>query len=264
MEDSKDIQRTDNISSFIDNQSIRVNPFGRNSSVERAYRRAERICAALHLVTNHVPIEEPVRTNIRSFSILLLSKFLSLRNEMRAATSVVFQDTQSVIRELISLVRVLSISGHISSQNAVTLCEALDELGNFLVVSQRSGLAEPVSFSKDELLGSEGLGAPSVSRRSSQDVSTAHRDPHEKGVKDSIKDILKTSSDLLNNGHLDRRGLAVLDILRSQGTIGIKDIATSLPEYSEKMIQRELAKLVSLDRVKKVGFKRWSKYALII
>ena len=62
---------------------------------------------------------------------------------------------------------------------------------------------------------------------------------------------------------LNRRAQTILGILKSQGIIGIKDISSNLPEYSEKMIQRELAHLIVLGRVKKSGFKRWSKYAFV-
>jgi len=77
-------------------------------------------------------------------------------------------------------------------------------------------------------------------------------------IRRSIKDKM---SDM--NGTLDRRAQAVLEILKSQGTIGIRDIASNFPEYSEKMIQRELARLIALGRVKKIGFKRWSKYSFV-
>jgi DNA-binding HxlR family transcriptional regulator len=52
-------------------------------------------------------------------------------------------------------------------------------------------------------------------------------------------------------------------VLRSQGELGIKDVVSNLPEYSEKMIQRELAELVAAGRVKKTGLKRWSRYTYI-
>lgn len=55
---------------------------------------------------------------------------------------------------------------------------------------------------------------------------------------------------------------AIIEVLRTSADLGIKEIAVNLPEYSEKMIQRELADLVAAGTVRRVGIRRWSKYVL--
>ena len=256
MDGSRDMQKTDNLAQFLDGYVVRTNPFGRNSSGERAYRRAERLVAALHILTNHVPSQEPARSEARRVSLGLLSNLLALRDEMRVSVSPAFRAVQASVRELISLVRALSTSGYISFQNAGTVIEALDELGNFLMASQRSSLSESVTFSKDDLLG---VHDPVIHPTPARATSSGARfrrvsDKTRRSIKDKMSDM---------NGTLDRRAQAVLEILKSQGTIGIRDIASNFPEYSEKMIQRELARLIALGRVKKIGFKRWSKYSFV-
>jgi len=62
---------------------------------------------------------------------------------------------------------------------------------------------------------------------------------------------------------LSSRGDQIMEILKQGGTLGIKDISINVPQYSEKMVQRELAELVRLNRVRKVGAKRWSKYQIV-
>ena len=57
---------------------------------------------------------------------------------MRAPRSIAFGAVQANIRNLISLTRILTVSGYISMQNATTMVEALDELGNFMSAAQRS------------------------------------------------------------------------------------------------------------------------------
>lgn len=54
------------------------------------------------------------------------------------------------------------------------------------------------------------------------------------------------------------------EILRalSSTPVSIKDIAVNVAGCSEKTIQRELNSLVDEGRVKRVGEKRWSKYAV--
>src|SRR3989338_7552839 len=117
MDDIKDIRRSDSLSRFLDGHVVRTSPFGRNASGEKSYRRAERLVAALHILTSHVQEDEPIRHSIRTVGIKLLSDILALRDEMRTSNSSKIRVAQSTIRELISLVRMLAVSGLISIQN---------------------------------------------------------------------------------------------------------------------------------------------------
>ena len=82
--------------------------------------------------------------------------------------------------------------------------------------------------------------------------------------------ILKKTSEKLDTfsqplqarGSLQRSD-RIMDMLKVGGMLGIKDISTNLPQYSEKMIQRELAELVTSGRVRKLGAKRWSRYEIV-
>ena len=253
MDNTRDIQRGDQISRFLDNKSIRTNPFGPNISGERAYQRAERLVAALHLLTNHIAESEPSREATRRAGIDLLSCVLDLRDEMRSPRSGRFQSAVSLIRELISLVRTLCISGFISPHNADIVVESLDELGNFLTASQRSTLSESVVLNKADLV-SGGFGGASISDiKDRQDVKDRNQSS---GTSTIRQDSGNAGAELL------RRETAIIEVLRSKGQLGIKDISANLPEYSEKMIQRGLAHLTTQGKVKKAGSKRWSRYSL--
>lgn len=257
MDEIKDIQKTDSISRFIDSHAVRTNPFRDNRAGDRAYRRAERISAAIHLLTNHIDSSEPVCVSIRTGAVDLLEHVLALRGEMRSAQSSLFSAAQAKIRHLISLVRILTVSGYVSIQNATTMVEALDELGNFMTAAQRSMLSESVSLSRDDLLDvrtSEVKPARFVKDIKDNDVG------HESGTQ-SVQSTSDYKS--VNDGHLSVRMQSIIETLQSGGLMGIKDICTNLPEYSEKMIQRELAEMVEAGKVRKTGLKRWSKYAVI-
>lgn len=251
MDDVKDVAKKDHIARFLDSTTIRTSAFGQNVSGERAYRRAERIAAAIHLLTNHVPADEPVRSSSRHTSIALLSSILKLRNEMRSSESQALNNTEALIRKLMSLVRILSVTGRVSMQNADVLVAALDDLGVFLAASQRTGLSESASLNKDDFALGAAHAALSVS-----DISK--RKPTRR-----IKDKGERSSSVSDSTAPTRgRGEEIVGVLGAHGQLGIKDIAANLPEYSEKMIQRELKSLVTVGRVKKMGAKRWSTYTL--
>lgn len=248
-ESIKDTQDVSNALLILDGQSIRTNPFGANVTGENSYRRAERISAAVHLVTNNVPENEPIRSSLRNKGLELLSVILELRSGFRGPASEKGQSVLVSIRELISLIRLLAVSGYISVQNANAIAEALDELGSLIVVSQKSALAEQLTISHDQLI------PPTIQGGFSR-LDRAHPMPR------SPRRPLSTGEQSVT-GSANQRSERIMDILKLGGMLGIRDIAANLPQYSEKMVQRELAELVSAGKVRKVGEKRWSRYQLI-
>lgn len=239
------------LSKFLDAQ-VRTDPFGENRSGERAYRRAERLVAALFLLTKHIPADEPLRIETRRIATSVLPQILALRDQMRAVGSSRANEFHATIRLLISFMNMLVFSGFVSSQNAESASEALDDLGNFIAVAQRSALSESVKFSREDLL----------------DVREV-RKGHIKDIKDrqSIKDklSLKDSGDVSYTEPLalPERAHGIMTLLRSGGDFNIRDIASNLPEYSEKTVQREVASLVGRGLVRRTGLRRWSRYSIV-
>jgi len=148
------------------------------------------------------------------------------------------------------MVRLLAVSGYVSTQNAHAIAEALDELGNLIVVAQRSTLAEQTTISREDLM-------PPVSHSSYSESATRPDARRKSDVQKDIKD--RTTKDRETDAARPER---IMDILKAGGVLGIKDITANLPQYSEKMVQRELAELVQLKRVEKTGEKRWSRYKI--
>lgn len=242
----KDIQKSNPLLRFFDKHVVHTNPFGTNQSADRAYRRAERLVAALYLVTNHIPPSESIRITVRASALLILENVLALRDEMRTDSRNVVA-CRSSIRHLISLVRMLAVGGFLSIQNTNTMIGGLDEFGNFLSTSQDSPLSEAFSLSQEELL----------------DIHEGHpKDTMVIKDKVSVKDIHAVSDNVSNKRGLHVREESIIGVLRAGGEFGIRDIAANLPEYSEKMIQRHLVELIGAGKVKKTGLKRWSRYSI--
>lgn len=175
---------------------------------------------------------------------------MDLRSGIRGAVSEKGQMALASIRELISLIRLLAVAGFISVQNANVIAEALDELGSLIVVSQRSVLAEQLTMSRDQLIPSGGA----VSARNVR-MKQARASANEQ--------VISTPEETTTFASQSQRGERVMDILRLGGMLGIRDISANLPQYSEKMVQRELAQLIEAGKVRKLGAKRWSRYQLI-
>lgn len=245
VKDSKDVT---NVLHILDSYQIRTNPFGANVAGDNSYRRAERIGAALHLITNHVPETEPLRLSIREGALRLMSVILELRSGFRAPASERGQAALADIRILVSHIRLLAVAGYISVQNAGAITEALDELGSLLTAAQRSSLSEQVTISRDDLTP-PAQEPPRHERRHAMEKRTSYRTP--------TREVRRPPQE--SGG---ARAAQILEILKLGGALGIKDIAANLPQYSEKMIQRELAHLVATRAVEKEGEKRWSRYRI--
>jgi len=252
MDEQKDIQKQHPLTRFFDKQIIRTNAFGDNQSADRAYRRAERVVSALYLITNHIPPTEQLRTLVREQAAQILSEILALRGSMRSVESLDLVNSKSTIRHQISLVRLLAVSGFLSLQNTNTMIEALDDLGNFLQVSQNTNLSENVFLSEDDFKDQRA--------HELKDIK------YTRTLKDStdVKDVTRMSDMSQVSTGLSVREGNILQVLESRGELSIRDISPLLPEYSEKMIQRDLARLVVTGRVKKSGLKRWSRYSIAI
>src|SRR3989344_2590047 len=254
-------KRTSPIEGFFQRLSLKTSPFSGNRSAERAYARSERIAAALYLLTNHIQRDEPIRRIIREHALLLLDAVLSIRDEMRSPESMEIASLQSSIRFLISLVRMLVASGSVSHQNADIVIESIDELGNFVVSSQRSTLSENVGLLRQDLDIPETF----IGHRATRNRVTLKDIKDTGDIKDDtrIKDASRLSVKESLSDTVSGRKQSILEILRSGGELGIRDVSSNVPQYSEKMVQRELAELIALGLVRRAGTKRWSRYSVV-
>lgn len=258
MEEIRDTQKTgDKLSRFINTQNIHIDPFGENKLGGRIYARAERIVAAIYLLTNHVPQHESLRGNIRQISTDVLTDILNLRDEMRSFDSSKIHKFESDVRKLISFTRVLAVSGFVSFQNADIVTESLDELFALFHAAEKSPLAESIQLSKEDLLGV---------RNKQGNYTKDVKDTRVIKDKETVDHAYSAETPVLersySSGAISTRSGAILQTLQSHGELGIREIASNLPEYSEKMIQRELVEMVLTGRVKKTGLKRWSRYSV--
>lgn len=73
------------------------------------------------------------------------------------------------------------------------------------------------------------------------------------------KDISKGQNSTASKGHSERTQ-RILDYIRRQGSVSIKEIASTIKGCSEKTIQRELISLIQAGLVRRVGERRWSHY----
>jgi hypothetical protein len=220
-------------------------------------KKLERITSALYLVTNSLPVQEPLRHSIREKSLQLLSATFSLAEQAAVDAATLVSSIQATVREVKALLQVARNAHLISEMNYQVLerefSALLDVTGSKL---------EPVghpelngSYFQVESLSFLPTASPSTestSRSGTVSASSATARPRPAPVPDGEP----------MTGIKERRRQAILDIIKDKGRVTIKDISRSVQGCSRKTIQRELLSLVEEGVITKEGERRWSTYAL--
>lgn len=256
MNAKKDIEPKRTFDDYVELGTSKANLFGHNFSALQAFKRTERIVAALYLLTNNVPYAEPIRQKIRSNGHELIHKTLELKSGFGSNNNMAVAEVGMKIRELLSLSRMLYAGGYISRANAEIITKALDDLALFVLTAGNS------SVSEETVLSSADFAPIRSEKRATKEPSNtlvSVSDSGSKGATVAQKSARKSARGISRE---DRRKL-ILDTLQGGGKLGIKDISLQVVGYSEKTVQRELTALVNEGIVRKEGEKRWSTYSLV-
>lgn len=167
-------------------------------------------------------------------------------------------DVSAVLADIFSLmsaVRLASTEGSIAKENTLILIdeyEALAEkLGSNIHLS-------PFASADDFAIPSVPLtddANPLLSSRLAELSLTASPTP----IKDIYKGHDKTSSKTQRD-----RSNSILEFVRNNKNVSIKDISKVIRGCSEKTIQRELSTLIAQGLIKKMGERRWSVYVAVL
>lgn len=222
-----------------------VNPFGQSISSGRAYARAERIAAAIYLITNNVSENDSMRHRARDVAYSLVQSSVRLSTGFRGEDHPIVQEIAVHARELITILRLMLLSGNISVQNTNLITSALEDLLTFIKSASQSLLSERTVLSKSDLIPEE----------------TIH---HTKNMGPRVvqRDHRSTAPRSNATSSYNSRQETILALLKGSGALGIKDIAAHIVGCSEKTVQRELVALTTTGKVSKTGEKRWSRYTI--
>ncbi len=246
-------------------------PFGANRTADIAYRKAERLAIATHLITNGVAADEPARAAVRTAVQELLTHTLRLRKGVRFAAGAAVYDVVAATRLIMSLIDVLHAAGWVSDMNADVVKYAYADFAHFLVGASDGVHTDPVELPRDYFAAPLTDTHGHISKGQNNNVKDTSVTDTKKDTK-NIKDT-KTDSDSVKKGtntsvrtrrRSDNRRMRILDVISKKKQVHVKDIAREVTGVSEKTIQRELAALVADGVVTKEGEKRWTTYALAL
>lgn len=245
-----------------------VDPFGDNAYAHRAYNKAEKIVSVLYLLTKNVNDEEPIRSSIRALCHVLLERVLLLRHGFRSSQKTGREDVDACIRELMTAIRLLTLSEYVSMQNGQLTIEALEDLASFLRQAQNSFLSEHVFVRREDFVEESIISPQAVLQ--SEYKNTSKKTLESIGGDEAVGISIGAPREhkrpnIFESGvharHNSRQEI-IISVLRKNGPLGIKEIASHLNDCGEKTVQRELSTLVARRILAKVGEKRWSKYII--
>lgn len=233
------------------------------------FKKTEKITAALYLVSGLLKDDEPIKWELRDRGVELLNSSFTASSSMPVDRNSVIQSLFSSALETISLLNVARVSNLISVMNHQILVKEIDQVLALLrdrlaASAENAGLVLSENFFKTPDLFSSGFrNAQEVG--SSKRLFNSQRRDSDHGVNSlknhDLKDVNKGQSDFQQKK--EQRQRSILQILKGQNNLTIKDFSRVMTDCSEKTIQRELIEMVNKGIIKKEGERRWSRYSLV-
>lgn len=264
-----------------------INVFGSDGGLVFLFRKAERIAAAVHLVTSALSDADPIKWKLRSVCLSLVSEganVSAVEGEIAPAT---FERRSVLALELHALLEIAYLSRLISESNFTILEREIynftEEIGRNKI-SEREVSEESVhseNFFSVPPLVSPSPGREKVVREAIKPEWKVQGDRkgHSKGHRDSVGDVIKdTIRDIKNVKDIKTtlskkaqiqhthtgidRAEAIVELLRQKSPRTIAQFVNAVPGCSVKTIQRIIVELIGRGVVRREGVKRWSLYFL--
>lgn len=221
------------------------------------FKKTEKITSALYLVSSLLKDEEPIKWELRDKGMDLLSSSFTASSAVPGDKNAVIQSIFTAALETMSLLNVAHISHLISDMNHKILIREIDQVVSLLkerltASAENAGYVLSEQFFKTPDLFGSGF---SIGQNSNI------KDNQNRQVK-GVKDKGISQGQVMVQQKKSQRQEHIINVLKGQGNLTIKDFSKVIKDCSEKTIQRELLELVEKGIVKKEGERRWSRYSL--
>lgn len=234
-------------------------PKGYDSFKIFLFKKVERISLALYLSTNHLSDEVSLKTSVRSMADVLIKDILLFnRGESNMTTVSKIKEDFLEIKSLISISMNCNL---INQNNAQILLEEINRLSRE-IENQKDNFVGDTEFKKSFFVVESRHKLPEAS----PEVRSEYKG--HKGQEQKQPQVLENQINKeINKGQTEvsesnARTHEIMKIIKDNKKVTIKDISNQIKNVSEKTIQRELIKMVSLNLIKKEGERRWSTYSV--
>ncbi len=242
----------------------------RNEQYNQPFIKAERIVAAIYLVTGYLSDSDPFKWDIRGKAIAMMRYASSVNGATQTEVDIRLENLLQTIREIVALLDVGLLSGFVSPMNHSILKRELDAFHVYYsMIKQKESYAPPPLFEK------RFFGRPLPKTVSQGAAQEDQREGFAVPKKEAVKDTYRTTDEATKEIEKDntisqvtirqsagnRRDI-ILQLLSRMDVLSIKDFMNVIQGCSEKTVQRELSVMVHEGILKRHGKRRWSKYSL--
>jgi hypothetical protein len=292
---SKSLAEVGNQPDLILNAKEPISFFSKDKDFVFAHQKIAKLVAAVYMITNFLPNEEPIKWNLRNLCMKALHLNIDLKNNHTTNPIEKERELKELSLEIVSLLEVGMYAGLVSSMNLSILkkefhglLEHIEKtlghsnisgpfLGAPLVTSTNRETVDHVLHRSDEKFNRNFArnkpvqGGP-VSKKGVNTIkdkmSVTNNDFYDNDsaqIPDEAESAQK-SSKLKEFGPVavkkNKRQSIIIGILKRKKEIDVKDVSQIIGDCSEKTIQRELLELVSTGILGKTGERRWTRYYL--
>lgn len=229
------------------------------------FKKTEKITAGIYLVSGLLKDDEPMKWELRDHGMELMSSSFTASSNQPGDKSATIQSLFTAALETISLLNVARISNLITEMNHSLLVHEIDNIVAMLrdrlaESAENAGYVLSESFFKTPDLFASGFRA---GERSGGQHLKGHIAGHDlwKSDRNQSKEGHSIGHNTIHEKKTTRQE-SILNVLKGQSNLTIKDFSKVIKDCSEKTIQRELIELVERGIVKKEGERRWSRYSL--
>jgi hypothetical protein len=229
------------------------------------FKKTEKITAGIYLVSGLLKDDEPMKWELRDHGMELMSSSFMASSNTPGDKSAIIQSLFTAALETISLLNVARISNLITEMNHSLLVREIDNIVSMLrdrlaESAENAGYVLSENFFKTPDMFATGFRQPN--RFGEHSAATAN---NRQNSAVSVNNSVETS---VSKGHSNvqekksHRQNSIINVLKGQSNLTIKDFSKVIKDCSEKTIQRELIELVDRGVIRKEGERRWSRYFL--
>ena len=212
-------------------------------------QKAQKIVSALYLITDLIKDSDALKWEIREEGISFVSDAILFNTTLPIEREHASYSFFSSADKIISFLKIADISSMISRMNITIVIHEIESLVGFIKKSEWGEGHPPGYILSDSFFAT--------------DTPLSLDKEQHKGQ----NNVLRTSDMARNKANQvkdrkNERQENIINMLKKDSNLTIKDFTKVIKDCSEKTIQRELLLLVEKGLVKKMGERRWSKYSL--
>ena len=246
--------------------------YDKNNRMSFILKKTEKIVTAIYMVTDFMPESEPLKKELRTLGVSLMSQTRQLSTKATEPDYGTVDDIKCGSESASSFINLAVTIGLVSNMNGSILLNELQKNVQELLSLYKDNRVSVITHPgySNIILNKEMF---EVSEFEVAKIEVPVKGQLDKGQEVSInvlnKNVVKeeqkkeSASKATGLGIKIARRNDVLNIVKAKGQVSVKDILLMLKDVSEKTVQRELFSLVKEGVLKKEGEKRWSVYKLV-